>query len=68
MERYRVYLLATVAIVVFWILVFKVLSPFLKQRRFRISKRETILLVALGLFMLIAFLITFILTRGTFIW
>jgi hypothetical protein len=68
MERYGLYLLATIAIVIFWILGFKVLYPFLKRKGFTISKRDTILLIALGLFMILAFFITFIFTGGTFIW
>jgi len=68
MERYGLYLLATLVIMMFWVLTFKLLYPFLKRKGFTISKRDTVLLIALGVFMILAFLITFILTEGTFVW
>jgi len=52
----------------FWILTFKLLYPFLKRKGFTISKTDKVLLVALGVFMILAFLVTFILTEGTFVW
>jgi hypothetical protein len=68
MDRYGLYILATLVIIMFWILAFKLLCSFLKRKNFTISKRDTVLLIALGVFVIIAFLATFILTQGTFVW
>ena len=68
MERYGLYLLAILVIIMFWIVAFKFFYPFLKQRGFTITKRDKVLLIALGVSVILAFLVTFVLTEGTFVW
>ena len=67
MERYGVYILASLIMIIFGIIQFKLLHPFLRRRGFTISKREIILLIVLGLFLLFAFIFTYIITEGTFV-
>jgi len=68
MERYGPYILATVAIVVLCMLTFKFLYPLLRQKNFSISRRDSFLLIVLGILVILALLITSIVTEGTFIW